>query len=196
MGFVVPITFSVQFSTSENSFMHPVPAKAFNFLEKITKSLNPENQARQDAEHTSMMFQSQQLLLFQSQVHELNTTVQSLRAQLNNTERHWADADHRADRLQQQLDTTTRGRLFRPTDQVPHFYNSPPPASPSPTSSPASTPDHHHHYEATFNNGGHCTWFGNIKRFNDDDDVIQVEQIPWSPSPQIPAQSPQPSDSD
>ena len=62
-------------------------AKAFDFLEKITKSLDPENQARRDAERTSMIFQSQQLFLFQSQVRELNTTVQSLRGQLDNAER-------------------------------------------------------------------------------------------------------------
>lgn len=125
-------------------------AKAFDFLEKITKSLDPENQVRRDAERTSMIFQSQQLLLFQSQVRELNTTVQSLRAQLDNAERRWADADRRADRLQRQLDTTTHGRLFRSADQVPHYYSNPPPApSPSYSSSPTSTLDHNRRYEAT-----------------------------------------------
>jgi len=153
------------------------PAKTFDFLEKITKSLNPENQAHRDAECTSTMFQSQQLLLFQSQVRELNTTIQSLRMQLDNAERRWADADRRADRLQQQLDLTTRGQLFRPADMVPHYHGNPPPASPSSSSSPASTPDHDRRYEATFNDGGHCTWFGNGSRFDDDDNVILVERV-------------------
>lgn len=172
-------------------------AKAFDFLEKITKSLDPENQARRDAERTSMIFQSQQLFLFQSQVRELNTTVQSLRGQLDNAERHWASTDHRADRLQRQLDMTTNGRLFRSADQVPRYRSNPPPApSPSSPSSQASTLDHDRRYEATFNDGGHCTWFGDLGRFNDDNDVVQVNRIPWSPSPRSPAQSPPPSDSE
>ena len=171
-------------------------SKAFDFLEKITKSLDPENQARRDAERTSMMFQSQQLL-FQSQVRELNTTVQSLRAQLDNAERQWADADHRADRLQPQLDMTTRGRLFRSADQVPHYYSNPPRApSPSPPSSPASTPEHDRRYEATFNDCGPCSWFGNPNRVDHDVDVIQVNRVPWSPPPHSPAQSPPLSDSE
>ena len=180
---------------SQSSGRQP-SAKAVDFLEKITKSLDPENQARRDAERTSMIFQSQQLLLLQSQVRELNTTVQSLRGQLDNAERHWADADHHADRLQRQLDSTTRGRLFRSADQVPHYYSNPPRAmSPSPPSSQASTPHQDRRYEATFVDGGRCAWFGNLGRFNDDDDVVQVDRIPWSPSPRSPAQSPPPSDS-
>jgi hypothetical protein len=173
---------------SHSSTRQP-PSKAFDFLEKITKSLDPENQVRRDAERTLMIFQSQQLLLFQSQVRELNMTVQSLRAQLDNAERRWADADRRADRLQRQVDMMTHERLFRSADQVPEYYNNPPPTSPSSPSSPASTPDHNRRYEATFNDGGHCTWFGDTARFNDDDDVIQVDQIPWSPPPHSPAQS-------
>lgn len=183
---------------SQSSLRQP-PAKAFDFLEKITKSLDPENQARRDAECTSMMFQSQQLLLFQSQVRELNTTIQSLRAQVDHAERRWADADHRADRLQRQLDMTTPGRLFRAADQVPHYYSNPPPAPASSSSSPTLTPDRNRRYEATFTDGGNCTWFGNANRLNDDDDVIQVDRIPWSPSlsqrSPTPAHSPPPSDS-
>ena len=181
---------------SQTSVRQP-SAKAFDFLKKITKSFDPENQAHRDAERTSMIFQSQQLMLFQSQVRELNATIQSLRGQLDNTERRWADADRRADRLQRQLDSTTRGRLFRSADRVPCYYNNPPlPAPPSSSSGPASTPDHNRRYEAAFNDGGHCTWFGNVDRFNDDDDVVQVNRIPWSSPPPSRVNTPPPSDSE
>jgi len=161
------------------------------------KSLDPEAQARRDVERNSMIFQSQQLLLFQSQVRDLNSTVDSLRKQLDNAERRWAEADHRADRLQRQLDATTHGRPSRSVNQVPRYYRTPTPAPSSPSSpSPTSTPDHNRQYEATFNDGGRCTWFGNAGRSNNDDDVVQVDCIPWSPTTRSPAQSPPPSGSE
>lgn len=82
-------------------------SKGADVLEKISRTFDPEVQSRREAEHASSMFQSQQLLLLQSQVRDLNTTVLSLRNKLDDAERRRVDADRRADRLQNQIDINT-----------------------------------------------------------------------------------------
>ena len=140
------------------------------------------------------MFQSQQLILLQSQIRDLNGTILSLCSQLDDSERHCTDADHRADRLQNQIDinsAVTHAHLYRPAAHVPRNV--------SPiliSSSPESTPDHNCRFEATFCDGGHCSWFGNVNRFDHDGDVAEVTRVPWSPPLGSPAQSPPPSDSE
>ena len=166
-------------------------SKGADILEKISKTFDPEIQSRREADRTSSMFQSQQLILLQSQIRDLNSTILSLRSQLDNSERRCVNADHRADRLQNQLDintAVTRARLFRSATHVPRH------ASPISISSTESSPDHNHRYEATFHNGGRCSWFGNRDRFDHDGNAAEVTRIPWSPSPRSPAQSPPASD--
>ena len=63
-------------------------SKGLDFLDRITQSINPEQQAQRDADRASTIFQAQQLL--QSQIRDLNQTVLSLHTQLNDSERrHW-----------------------------------------------------------------------------------------------------------
>ncbi|KAF9642068.1 hypothetical protein BDM02DRAFT_3193972 [Thelephora ganbajun] len=81
--------------------------KGSDFLDRIAHSLDPEHQAQCDAERTSALFQSQQLILLQAQIRDLNQTIQTLRNQLNNSERHRAKADRRADQLQNQIYITS-----------------------------------------------------------------------------------------
>lgn len=64
-----------------------------DLLDKIAQSLNPEHQAQRDADRTSALFQSQQLILLQAQIRDLNQLVQSLRTQLDESERRRVDAD-------------------------------------------------------------------------------------------------------
>jgi len=105
-----------------------------------------------------------------------------------------ADTDRRSDRLQNQIDintAVTRARLYRSAAHVPGR------ASPILiSSSPESTPDHNRRFEATFHDGGRCSWFGSTDRLNHDGDVVEVTRVPWSPPPGSPAQSPPPSDSE
>lgn len=170
-------------------------SKGTDILEKISKTFDPEIQSRREADRASSMFQSQQFILLQSQIRDLNSTILSLRGQLDDAERRRTDADRRADRLQNQIDinsAVTRARLFRSAAHVPRHVT---PISIS--SSPESTPDRNRRYEATFRDGGHCSWFGNVNRFDHDDDVAEVTRIPWSPTPpNSPAQSPPLSDSE
>jgi len=178
---------------SQESMRQP-SSKGTDILEKISKTLDPEIQSRREADRASLMFQSQQLILLQSQICDLNSTVFSLRGQLDNAERRRVNADRHADRLQNQIDITsavTRARLYRSAAHVPRHAS---PISISSTSE--STSDRNRQYEATFHNGGHCSWFGNGDRFNHDDDVAEVTRVPWSPSPCSPAQSPPASDSE
>ena len=174
--------------------MRQASFKGTDILEKISKTLDPEIQSRREADRASSMFQSQQLILLQSQIRDLNGTVLSLRSQLDDSERRRTDADRRADRLQNQIDinsAVTRARLYRSAAHVPRNV--------SPiliSSSPESTPDHNRRFEATFRDGGHCSWFGNIDRFDQDGDVAEVTRIPWSPPLGSPAQSPPLSDSE
>jgi len=161
-------------------------SKGADILEKISRTFDPEIQSRREADRASSMFQSQQLILLQSQIRDLNSTILSLRGQLDNAERRCVNADRRADRLQNQIDITsavTHARLFRSAARVPRY------TSPISISSTESTPDRNRRYEATFRNGGRCSWFGNSERFDHDDDVAEVTRIPWSPSPRSPAPS-------
>ncbi|KAF9782300.1 hypothetical protein BJ322DRAFT_1111171 [Thelephora terrestris] len=163
-------------------------SKGTNVLEKISQSFDPEVQSRREADRASSMFQSHQLILLQSQIRDLNSTVLSLRGQLDDAERRCVNADRRADRLQNQIDITsavTRARLHRSTARVPRL------ASPiTISSSPESTPEYNRRYEATFRDGSRCSWFGNINRLDPDDNVVEVTRVPWSPPPHSPAQSP------
>ena len=166
-------------------------SKGTDILEKISKTFDPEVQSRREADRASSMFQSHQLILLQSQIRDLNSTILSLRSQLDDTERRRIDADRRADRLQNQIDinsAVTRARLYQPAVRAPRHV--------SPiliSSSPESTPDHNRRWEATFHDGGSCSWFGNVDCFNRDDDVAGVARVPWSPPPDSPAPSPVPS---
>ena len=141
--------------------MRQASSKGADILEKISRSFDPEIQSRHEADRSSLMFQSQQLVLLQSQIRDLNSTILSLRGQLVSAERRCANADCRADRLQNQIDITsavTRARLFRSAACVPRY------TSPAISiSSTESTPDHNHRYEATFRSGGCCSWFGNAE---------------------------------
>ena len=165
-------------------------SKGTDILEKISKTLDPEAQSRREADRASSMFQTQQLILLQSQIRDLNSTILSLRNQLDDSERRRIDADRRADRLQNQIDITsavTRARLYRSTTRTPRH------ATPiSISSTPESTPDRDHRWEATFRDGGHCSWSGNGNRFDRDGDVVEVTRVPWSPPPRSPTQSPFP----
>jgi len=162
-------------------------SKGTDLLEKISKTLDPEVQSRRDAERASSMFQAQQLILLQSQIRDLNTTILTLRTQLDQSERRCVNADRRADRLQNRVDiasAVTRARRSHSSRGIRH----PTPISVSSTS--RSTPERNRRYEATFRDGGHCSWFGNRDRFNDNDDAVAVTRIPWSPSPGSQAPSP------
>ena len=77
------------------------PSKGADVLEKISRTFDPELQSQCEAEQASSMFQSQQLLLLQSQVRDLNTTMLSLQTQLDDAE------CRRADQLQNQIDINT-----------------------------------------------------------------------------------------
>ena len=168
-------------------------SRGADVLEKISQAFDPDVQSRREADRASSMFQTQQLILLQSQIRDLNNTILSLRNQLDDSERRRNDADRRADRLQNQIDITsavTQARLYRPTSRVPRHTT---PISVSSTSE--STPVHDRQWEATFRDGGRCTWFGNPDQLSDDD-VVEVVRVPWSPPPQYsPARSPSPSDS-
>ena len=181
----------------------PAPAcqgstRGVEFLGKIAQSLDPEHQAQRDTERTSTLFQSQQLIFLQAQIRDLNQLVQTLRNQLGDSERRRMDADRRADQLQNQIYITSaisQANARQPTTCPP--YREPPVTTPSPEPCP-STPnsDQDRRWEATFREGGHCSWFGNGQRLDSDSDVVEVNPIPWSPSLRQPAQSPPPSDSE
>ena len=164
-------------------------SKGLDFLDRITKSIDPEQQAQRDSDRASTIFQAQQLLLLQSQIRDLNQTVLSLRTQLNDSERRRADADRRVDRLRNQIDITsavTRARLYRSTEVPTPSTSRQNPISISSSSSSASTPDYNRCWEATFRDGGRFSWFGNVDRLPFDEDVVEVTRVPWSPSPHSP----------
>ena len=97
-------------------------SKGTEILEKISKTFDSEVQSCREADRSSSMFQSHQLILMQSQIRDLNSTILSLRGQLDDAERHCVNADRRADCLQNQINITsaiTHARLYRPTSQVP-----------------------------------------------------------------------------
>jgi len=176
-------------------------ARGFDFLDKITQSLDPEHQAQRDTERTSVLFQSQQLILLHAQIRDLNQLVQALRTQLDDSERRRVDADRRADRLQNQIDIASvvnRVQVQQPVARPP--YREPPVAIDlSESCAGTPNPDQDRRWEATYRNGGQTSWSGNGHRLNSDDDVVEVVEvnpIPWSPSLRSPARSPSPSDSD
>lgn len=166
-------------------------SKGLDFLDRITKSIDPEQQAQRDSDRASTMFQAQQMLILQSQIRDLNQTILSLRTQLDDSERRRANADRRADRLQNQIDITsavTRARLYRSTE-VP----APPTSHQNPisvSSSSSSTPDYNRRWEATFQDGGRCSWYGGVERLPFDEDVVEVTRVPGSPPQHSPPQSP------
>ena len=168
---------------SQESARQP-SSKGVDILEKISKTFDPEVQSRREADRASSMLQTQQLILFQSQIRDLNSTILTLCNQLDDSERRRINTTRRADRLQNQIDINsafTRAHLYRSTAHVPR-YTSP--------ISISSTPDGDRQFEASFRDGGSCSWFGNADRFNHDDDVVEVTRVPWSPPPSTPAQSP------
>lgn len=157
-------------------------SRGTDILEKISKTFDPEVQSRREADRTSSMFQTQQLILLQSQIRDLNSTIVSLRNQLDVSERRHVNAERRADRLQNHIDinsAVTRAHRFLTTAARGPRHTTPISVS----SSPESTPDHDRRYQATFRDGGRCSWFGNADRLDDDDDVVEVSRVPWSPSP-------------
>ena len=164
-------------------------SKGLDFLDRITKSINPEQQSQRDSDRSSTIFQAQQLLLFQSQIRDLNQTILSLRSQLDHSERRRADADRRVDRLRNQIDITTavtRARLYRSTEVPAPTASRQNPISISSSSSTPSTPDYNRRWEATFHDGGRCSWFGAAERLPFDEDIVEVTRIPWSPPPHSP----------
>ena len=170
--------------------------KGLNFLDKIAQSLDPEHQAQRDAERTSTLFQSQQLILLQGQIRDLNQLVQSLQAQLGDSERRRVDADRRADRLENQIyisSVVNQVQVQRPTTHPQHREQ---PATIVIPDSQPSTPnsDEDRRWEATFRDGGRCSWNGNAGCFNSNSSVVEVNRIPWSPTQRSPVQSPPPSD--
>ena len=168
-------------------------SRGADILDKISRTFDPDVQSRREADRASSMFQTQQLILLQSQIRDLNNTILSLCNQLDDSERRRNDADRRADCLQNQIDITsavTQVCLYRSASRVPR--NATPISVPSTSE---STPIRDRRWEATFRDGGRRTWFGNPDQLSDDD-VVEVVRVPWSPPPQYsPAQSPPPSDS-
>ena len=164
-------------------------SNGLDFLDKITKSIDPEQQAQRDSDCASTIFQAQQLLLLQSQIRDLNQPVLSLRTQLDDSERRRADADRRVDRLRNQIDitsTVSRTWLYRSTEVPAPSASRQNPISISSSSSSASTPDYNHRWEATFHDGGRFSWFGDVNRLPFDEDVVEVTRVPWSPPPHSP----------
>ena len=168
--------------------------RGFDFLDKITQSLDPEHQLQRETERASVFFQSQQLILFHSQIRDLNQLVQTLRSQLDDAERRRVDADRRADRLQNQIDiaaAVNRAQVQQSSHREPAVTVI---SSDSDTGSPS--PDHDHRWEAIYRDGGRTSWFGNGNRLDSDVDVLKVNRIPWSPTPPSPTQSPPLSDTE
>lgn len=160
--------------------------RGFDFLDKIAQSLNPEHQAQRDTERTSALFQSQQLIFLQAQIRDLNQLVQALRTQLDDSERRRVDADRRADRFQNQVYVTSMINWVNTQHPITHPPYCEPPVAASPESCLHNPNlDQDRHREVTYH--GH--------QFSSDDDVIEVNPVPWSPSLRSPVQSHSSSDS-
>lgn len=173
------------------------PARGSDLLDRIAHSLDPQHQAQRDTERTSALFQSQQLILLQGQIRDLNQTIQILRNQLDDSERRRASADRRMDRLRNQLYISSLVHQAQPQQPATHLYREPTVAAALAESSPSTqNSDRDRRWEATYRDGGRCSWFGNGHRFNLDDDVVEVSRIPWSPSLRSPARTPPSSDSE
>lgn len=166
-------------------------------LDRIAHSLDPQRQAQRDVEQSSTLFQSQQLILLQSRIRNLNQTIQTLQDQVTDSERRRVDADRRADQLQNLMYITS---ALRQAQQPPAVTNPPYRESATraaPTESPPNTPGapRNQRWEAVYRDGGRCSWFGvgdGAQPDSDDSDVVGVNRIPWSPSPRSPAQFPPP----
>ena len=118
-------------------------SKGTDILEKISKTFDPEVQSCHDTDRASSMFQTQQLIMVQSQICDLNSTILSLRNQLDDSEHRCVDTDRRADRIQNQIDiasAVTQLRLDRSADWVSR-HTTPISISSSPESTPATTAD-------------------------------------------------------
>ena len=160
--------------------------RGFDFLDKIAQSLNPEHQAQRDTERTSALFQSQQLIFLQAQIRDLNQLVQALRTQLDDSERRRVDADRRADRFQNQVYVTSMINRVNTQHPIAHPPCCEPPVAASPESCLHNPNlDQDRRQEVTYH--GH--------QFSSDDDVIEVNPVPWSPSLRSPVQSHSSSDS-
>ena len=170
--------------------------RGIGFLDRIAQSLDPAHQAQRDAERTSTLFQSQQLIMLQAQIRDLNQLNQSLRTQLDDSERRRVDADRRADRLENQLYmTSVVNQVQQPALRPP--YRGQPAAIVLSDSQPGSpNSEQGHRWEATFRDGGRCSWNGSGNRLDSDDSVVEVNRIAWSPTPHSRIQSPPPSDLD
>lgn len=186
--------------TTRKSTAGPVrqpSARGHDLLGRIADSLDPQQQASRENERASALFQSQQLILLQGQIRDLNQTNQFLRNQLDDSERRRANADRRVDQLQNQIYISSLVRQVQPRQPSTRPYREPiTPAGLTDSSPSTQTTDRNRRWEATYRDGGRCSWFGNGSRLNSDDDVVQVNRIPWSPSPRSPAQAPPPSDSE
>ena len=167
-------------------------SKGLNFLDKIAQSLDPDHQAQRDAQRTSALFQSQQLILLQGQIRDLNQLVQNLQTQLGDSERRRVDADRRADRLENQIyvsSVVNQAQAQRSTAN-PQYRDQPTTIVLSDSNPGTPNSDEDHRWEATFRDGGRCSWNGNVGRLNSDPSVVEVNPIPWSPSQRSPPQSP------
>ena len=170
--------------------------RGFNFLDKIAKSLDPAHQAQRDTEQTSTLFQSQQLILLQAQIRDLNQLNQTLCTQLDNSERRRVDADRCADQFENQLyisSVVNQAQVQWPITCPPYREQ---PTTIVLLDSHPGTPDsdQSHRWEATFHDGVRCSWNGNGSHLDSDGSVIEVNHIPWSPTARSPVQSPPPSD--
>ena len=193
-GVITNPTYSATMPLSSQDSARQTSSHGAEILERISKTFDPDVQSRREADRASSMFQTQQLIFVQSQICDLNSTILSLRNQLDDSEHHRNDADRRADRLQNQIDITsavTQARLHHSASRVPRHTT---PISVPSTSE--STPVHNRQWEATFRDGGRSTWFGNPNQLGSDDDIVEVVCVPWTPPPQYsPAQLPPASDS-
>lgn len=121
---------------SQESTCQP-SSRGTDILDKLSRTLDPEVQSRREADRASSTFQTQHLILLQSQIRDLDTSVLSLRSQLDDSERRCINADRRADCLQNQIDITSavkQARLHRPTTRIPRRAS---PISISSSSEPA-----------------------------------------------------------
>ena len=142
-----------------------------------------------------MLLQSQQLLILQTQIRDLNQLNQTLRTQLDNSERRRVDADRRADRFENQLYISSVINQAQVQQPITRPLYREQPATIVLSDSHPGTPnsDQGRRWEATFRDGGRCSWNGSGNRLNSDDSVVEINCIPWSPTPRSPVQSPPPS---
>ena len=102
------------------------------------------------------------------------------------------DADQRADRLKNQIYVSSVMNQAQVQRPITHSQHHEQPATIIVSDSNPGTPDSEedHRWEATFRDGGRCSWNGNGSHLNSNPSVVEVNPIPWSPSPRSPVQSP------